>query len=391
MKIAILTSGILPIPAVQGGAVENLIDFYLEYNNKYHLHQITVYSVNHPKLIHIKGIDTEVNHYHHIDTISLMAKIKKRIFLLTQGKHCHYHYTIEYFFNEALKQIRNNHYDIIIVENRPGYAFKLKERTSSVLVLHQGNDFLNKETCQHKKLYDAYSCIINNSLYITNRVKTINPSDSKCKTVLNGIDTKLFFQASVVPRSAMGLSKKDFVIVYSGRLIEEKGILPLIQAIKQLNCIQNLKFLIIGASNYGKDKHPSTFIEQLIKEAEQIKDKVIFTGFIDYQEIPSYLKTADIAIVPSMWDEPFGLTVVEAMAAGLPLITTRSGGIPEICEGVAIIVERDNIVENLINAIKELYQNPERREQMKRASLERALSFDKELFAQNFFNALPQV
>ena len=108
-------------------------------------------------------------------------------------------------------------------------------------------------------------------------------------------------------------------------------------------------------------------------------------------DIPSHLKIADIAIVPSMWDEPFGLTVIEAMAAGLPLITTRSGGIPEICEGVAIIVERDNIVENLINAIQDLYQNLERREQMKRASLERALSFDKELFAQNFFNALPQV
>ena len=45
MKIAILTSGILPVPAVQGGAVENLIDFYMEYNNLHQLHDITVYSI----------------------------------------------------------------------------------------------------------------------------------------------------------------------------------------------------------------------------------------------------------------------------------------------------------------------------------------------------------
>ena len=49
MKIAVITSGILPVPAVQGGAVENLIDFYLDYNATHHLHNITVFSVWHPK------------------------------------------------------------------------------------------------------------------------------------------------------------------------------------------------------------------------------------------------------------------------------------------------------------------------------------------------------
>ena len=48
MKIAILTSGILPVPAVLGGAVENLIDYYLEYNNQHRQHNITVYSVAPP-------------------------------------------------------------------------------------------------------------------------------------------------------------------------------------------------------------------------------------------------------------------------------------------------------------------------------------------------------
>ena len=172
-------------------------------------------------------------------------------------------------------------------------------------------------------------------------------------------------------------------------MTKDKGILQLIQAIKALSStIPEVKLLSIGASAYGKDKHPTPFIEELIKATESIKDKIVFTGFVDYKEIPSYLKMADIAVVPSMWEEPFGLTVVEAMAAGLPLITTRSGGIPEICEGVATIVERSNIVDNLASAILDLYQHPEKRKQMAKASLERSKLFDKETYAKNFFKAL---
>ena len=56
--------------------------------------------------------------------------------------------------------------------------------------------------------------------------------------------------------------------------------------------------------------------------------------------MPSFLKIANIIVVPSMWEEPFGLTVLEAMAAGVPLIATRSGGIPEVCEGSAILLQK---------------------------------------------------
>ena len=184
------------------------------------------------------------------------------------------------------------------------------------------------------------------------------------------------------------LEEKDFIIVYSGRLTKEKGILQLIQAIKQLQDIPNLKLLIIGASSYGNDKYPTQFIEQLNRESEPIKDQVIYTGFIDYQQVPAYLKMADIAVVPSIWEEPFGLTVIEAMAAGLPLITTRSGGIPEICDGVATIIERNHIVENLASAILDLYNHPEKCQQMSLASLESSKLFDKDNYAKDFFAVL---
>ncbi len=388
MKIGILTSGVLPVPAVQGGAVENLIDFCLEYNEQKRLHDITVYTVNHPKLKNHTALNSEVNHYHIIETNSRAAKIRKNIYHLLHQKDEYYHYTVEYYLHEALKHINRQNYDLILIENRPGYALKLKDRTKAGIVIHQENDYLNTDTQNYQEIYDAVSLIINTSDYITQRVRTIQPNDTKCRTVLNGIDVQRFLNAHPAQRQTLPLCDDDFVIVYSGRLTEDKGILPLIKAIKQTPEILHLKLMIVGASSYGKDKQPTSFIKQLQQESESIKDKVVFTGFIDYEKVPSLLKMADIAVVPSMWEEPFGLTVVEAMAAGLPLITTRSGGIPEICEGVAMIVERENIVSNLASAILDLYQHPEKRKHMSAAAVERSKLFDKERYAREFFKAI---
>ena len=70
MKLAVLTCGMLPIPAVQGGAVENLIDFYLEYNDCHKLHDITVYSPWDCKVKKQPALVSDVNHYHYIDVMN---------------------------------------------------------------------------------------------------------------------------------------------------------------------------------------------------------------------------------------------------------------------------------------------------------------------------------
>lgn len=388
MKIALLTTGVLPVPAVRGGAVENLIDFCLDYNNKYHIHDITIYSISDPLVKNHLALHSEVNHYYYIDVDSPIAKIRKQIYKYFKRKNNYYHYSIEYFFEQALTHIRNQLYDIIIIENRPSFILKLKNITNAKIIIHQENDYLNSQSIRHLEIYHSASCIINTSNYITKRVRTIAPNDTKCKTVYNGIDTEHFFCSQAKSRKNVGLSDTDFVIVYSGRLTKEKGILQLIQAISKLKTIKNLKLLVIGASFYGSGQTPDSFYRLLEEESKTIRDRVVFTGYIDYNYIPSFLKIADIAVVPSMWEEAFGLTVVEAMAAGLPLITTRSGGIPEICEGVATIVDRKQIVNNLAEAIYDLYIHPDKRKMMTDKGLLRSRKFDKNCYARQYFDAL---
>ena len=393
MKIAILTCGMLPIPAVQGGAVENMIDFYLEYNNRQRLHDITVFSPWDEKVSLHPALTSDVNHYIYIDVTSLKARIARRIYGYLHTDE-YYNYFIEYYFEKAYAKLRKQDYDIIVLENSPGHTCKLSQRGYQNIVLHLNNDLLNATSRHHDVVFNGLAKILTCSDYIRDRVRTIAP-DRRVQTLYNAIDVKNFLPKrpndSPIQRSAIGLADDDFVIVYSGRINKEKGVSELIDAMLLLKDKLPFKLMIIGGTFYGTSVNEDDFVRSLKKKSNQIKDEIVFTGFIPYKCIPDYLHLADMAALPSMWDEPFGLTIAEALAAGLPLVTTRSGGIPEICEGVATIVERNNVVNNLANAILDLYQDSKKRKLMAAASLERAKLFDKETFAKNFFTALEEL
>lgn len=391
MRIAILTSGILPIPAVQGGAVENLIDFYLAYNDQKKLHDITIYSVANPKTQNHPALLSDVNHYHYIDTSSILAKIRRFLYKLSHKKE-YYNYFIEYYFEQAFKHLKKQSYDFIIIENRPGYAYKLSKRVKSKLVLHLHNDLLNKDSKQHDEILGNLNKVLTVSNYIKSRVFSIKETN-KVTTIYNGIDIQHFAtQTGIkVQRKDMGFSISDFILLYSGRINKDKGISELIDVMQELKSYPDIKLLILGSSFFGDANKDNTFIKSLKYKCADIKDKIYFTGYIPYKKIPYYQKLADLAIVPSMWEEPFGLTVIEALAIGLPLIATRSGGIPEICEGVATLIDREDIVQNLTLSIIDLYEHPEKRKLMSAASIERSKLYDKETYAKNFFAALERI
>ena len=339
------------------------------------------------------AIHSRVNHYHYIDVNTPLAKIRKRIFHWT---HCHeeyYHYTIDYFLQEAIKDIRKKQYDVILLENRPGFALKLRNVTKAKLVYHLHNEKLSCQVPQAHEIYNAAYRIITVSDYIKGVVQTINGNDNKTITIHNGIDLNAFsFDVKPASRSCMGFSNEDFILVFSGRVNQEKGVIELIEAMNRLSGYPNIKLLIIGSSFFGNEINEDVFIKQLRIKAEPMKNRVIFTGFIPYAQMPNYLKMADVAVIPSVWDDPFPTTVLEAQSMGLPIITTRRGGIPEeVTEENAFLLSTDkHFVDNLASVILDLYEHPEKRKMMSEASLKRSKLFDKETYARNFFAALEQ-
>lgn len=392
MRIAILTSGILPVPAVQGGAVENLIDFYLEYNHQHKLHDITVYSVADKAVRNHPALQSDVNHYVFIDMDSWWAKLRKKWYGKRHQKE-YYHYSIEYFFQEAIRRVSDEHYDMLLIENRPGYALKISRDLGAKVVVHLHNDFMNADTPSAKEIYKRTDKVICISEYIRGKVRTIYNSDSKCSTVLNGINLKAFTKPkTTIQRTDFRLKDDDFVLVFSGRVIPAKGIRSLILAMNELKDYPNIKLMIIGGSFYGNEARKTPFIEELIKLSWDVRQQIIFTGFKPYQEIPSLLSLADIAVLPSVWEEPLGLTCIEAMATGLPVITTNQGGIPEtVTADCAVMLDVDETLpQRIATAILDLYEHPEKRKTMSEAAKKRSQLFSKERYAREFFEALEE-
>ena len=79
--------------------------------------------------------------------------------------------------------------------------------------------------------------------------------------------------------------------------------------------------------------------------AERHGDAVQFLGSVSHDDMPAAFHRATVFVCPSTWNEPHGAVNVEAMAAGVPLVTSDRGGIPECARGVAILVDPENVAQ----------------------------------------------
>lgn len=387
MKIAILTSGTLPVPAVQGGAVENLIDTYLEYNDIHKLHDITIYSVYHPDVDKHPALKSEVNHYKYVNTESFIYKIKRKFY--SYKSRGFYNDFIEFFFEQSYALLKRNHYDLIILENRPGYAIKLGERLPTPIIAHIHFDMLNNP--QNEYIFKNVKGIIAVSNYLYSKASV--SIRNRCKTVYNGIDLNSFKKKEKQEinsiKNSLKIENDDIVLVYSGRITQIKGVKELIEAIALLNN-KKIKLLVLGGVLPSNDYSAGEYENSIKVAARPIYNQIIFAGVIPYQQVPVFLSICDIAIVPSLCDDAFPTTILEALAIGLPIIATNRGGIPEqVTKDSAILISSEgDVVKEISEAIKFLLENPEKRKKMGEASHLRAKQFNKELYTENFFKVI---
>lgn len=384
MKIAVITSGILPVPAIQGGAVENLIDYYLEYNDLYRLHDITIFSVWHPKVKKHTALSSTVNHYVYINTHSLWFRLCAKWYI--RRYHDYYYHKIAYFLELAFRKLIKGHYDLIVLENRPGAAINFSKKTKTPIVCHMHTDLLNMDTPFKESILQATSRFLVVSDYIKQRILEVSKA-ADVKVVYNGLDTTRFSLQHLVaiPREQYGFNKNDFIAIYTGRIVPKKSVKELVQAMQLLTDHPDIKLLVVGGDNFADSVSSNSYLDELAQMAAKMKGCVAFTGFVPYEELPAYLAIANVAVVPSRINEAFGMTCIEATALGLPVIATNDGGIPETLVGQKhILIDKDgdlpHQIADALLCIKANYQ----------AYTGNCLAprFTKETYAQTFFEAL---
>lgn len=188
------------------------------------------------------------------------------------------------------------------------------------------------------------------SLWVRRTAAFIAPSDfvrdewvdngmpvDKIHTIYGGIDPAEYPSGTAADqaeaRRILGLPQDGFVALYLGRVVPDKGVEELVDAWRLAGFDPaDARLLIVGPGHPG-------YVRALTAgtDAEYLPERA---------DVVTPLHAADVVVVPSQWDEPFGRVVIEAMGAGRPVLAARSGGIPEILTGpfAANLFEKDDIL-----------------------------------------------
>ena len=201
---------------------------------------------------------------------------------------------------------------------------------------------------RHERRYlKLASGIVNLSNSMREEMLEVHPEvkDIPKEVIPGGANHKIFFPAldqkeKNFIRGKLKLPKEDFLVISSRRLVPRTGVDMLIEAFAEMLKEHRTSSIEHPASNRGVKLilTGSGVAEEKLKQQVKdlgIADQVIFTGYVSENRLAEYYRCSDLFVMPSKELEGFGLSTVEAMASGLPVIGTDIGGIPEILSKIS--------------------------------------------------------
>ena len=313
-----------------------------------------------------------------LDTLKLTAP--SRPFRLSPLYYAHY-------VRRVARDLRAIGCEIVHVHGQTSFIPTIRAfNPHARIVLHMHDHSLCDfdEAVIGKRLQSA-SLVLGCSDYVSGAIRKRFPSMAdRCHTLHNGVDER-FLQA----RSDPGRSEQ---VLYVGRLSPEKGVHALLEAFRQSAAAHPRSVLrLIGPADIA----PKQFVDPagldpalrllahfhvrrgayfsfLQQQAQTLGGRAQFVGPVANRRVRSELAQAGVFVFPSVWQEPFGIPVIEAMAAGLPVIATRAGAFPElVVDGeTGILVDRAD-PQALAIAIDRLLASPDLRARMGAAARKR--------------------
>lgn len=245
---------------------------------------------------------------------------------------------------------------MILYENVPEYTCSFPN-FSGKKILHLHNDSVNIDTFgSYNNFEKNVDGIIAISEYISTRVKQVYKKP--VYTVYNAISLKQPNTDRIQHiKQIYDIKNSDLVFIFTGRIVEEKGIHIFLQALANIEP-SNIKVLLVGGKGYGDDVKDEYYYK-LKSIVSNISDKIIFTGYVDYSNIIDYLMCADVGFLLSVIPEALSMTAIEYISMGIPVIGTKMGGIPEVIdETCGYLIDYDEcVVENCEEIIKKIINN----------------------------------
>lgn len=396
-KICIILPSLLPVPAVNGGAIETLIEYIILENEQKKKLKISILTVENEEalkkekeyrytdFIHYKNFENRLINY----LYKQIYRILKEIFKI------YIPCSINYI--RMLRILKKNikKYDYIIYEagetSQIPVIAKFCAKKKLFVHLHWSGIW---NRANIKKIDSCFNKLIPVSNYIgKNWIKETGRKDNEVVTLSNCVNLERFTKKldekdKVELKNRLGIPLNNKVIIFTGRIIKEKGVEELLLAFNNIK-IPNVSLLIIGSANFGvktKTKYENK-ISSLIKK---IKKQIIFSGFVKQTDLYKYYSISDIAVMPSLFQDPAPLVCIETQAAGIPLIASKVGGVSEyISENGVVLIDVDsNFVENLTKQIENTLDDDNKRKLMSLAEINKSKEFSIEKYYSDFCNIM---
>ena len=364
-KVCIVSGGLLPVPAVCGGAVETLAACIAEENAKTGDFNLQIITINDKGLagIHLKharllpvAIPGMVRL---LDKLCYfyVAKIKK-----SWKANFYRKYITQKYYAEKLKKILSeNDYDLIVVENNMSLLSSVykaigQERYEKQCVYHMhsvliDNLKMTEYLLKCRKIIAVSRCVVDT-------VKETYPAfcNTDVSVLTNGIDYSQFDfalnQSKETLKKEYGIPQGKYVYLYCGRISEEKGVRELVQAYVRMHN-KDMVLVFAGASYTGSNTM-SPYEKELRLYIDKEKPVVIFLGYIDYEKIAEVYRLADCLIIPSLAVEAGPLTSLEGAAMGLQVIAPAYGAVKEYLGEFALYFQNQY---DLVQKMEHVYLN----------------------------------
>jgi glycosyltransferase involved in cell wall biosynthesis len=259
---------------------------------------------------------------------------------------------------------------LIEVHNRVGIALALAHlfrRTPVTLILHNDPHDMRRarSAAERRRVLHDMARVVTVSAWLRDQfMQGIPASDRRPVVLPNCIDL-----AGLPPPR-----RRERLVLFVGRVVRDKAPDAFVSACAAaLPLMPGWRAEIIGSDRFSVDSPDTAFVQMVRATAEAAG--VAMLGYRDHPDVLSAMRRAAIIVVPSRWQEPFGLVALEAMACGAAVIASNRGGLPEVAGDAALYVDPDD-PPAIATAIRTLARDEARRSALAEAGRARARQFD---------------
>lgn len=287
--------------------------------------------------------------------------------------------SFDIYMQGVIEYLRNNNpFDIIHIFNRPRLVLPVRKVAPKARIfLSMHNDMFDPhkiDSNEAQTVIGEVEKIVTISNYVGRRIRTLFPSSSsKLQTIYSGVDLHRFvpYEQSETAREVREKLRSQYklknktVILYVGRISPKKGTDVLVRAMNGLGKQHPNIALVVVGSRWYSDQKISDYMAYVRSLASRSSVPVIATGYVPADKIHEWFWVGDIFVCASQWEEPLARVHYEAMASGLPFVTTKRGGNPEIIENRnGLLVDQPEDPKSFATQISKLLENKDLRRQM---------------------------